>query len=439
MASLYIQTYGCQMNVYDSQRLVDAMADSHQMEQVDTPSQADLLIVNTCSIREKAQEKTFSELGRWRSFKEKNPAVVIAVVGCVASQEGQAIIQRAPYVDIVLGPQTLHQLPKLYDKVKTHKKPCVDISFPEIEKFDALPSRKLDGPCGLISIMEGCSKYCSYCIVPYTRGEEVSRPFDDILVEANQLVDQGIKEVTLLGQNVNDYRGMTPEGFAADLALLIHYLAAFDGIERIRFTTSHPTAFSQSLIDCYAEEPKLAAHLHLPVQSGSNRILSLMKRDYTVELFKEKIDAVRNKRPDISISSDFIVGFPGETESDFLETLTLIKTINFDRSFSFIYSPRPGTPAAELQDQVTLTEKKLRLNRLQQLLSDQSQKIARKMVGTKQPVLITNVRKNRPNELTGKTENNRIVHAFGHQRHIGHMRWMMIKAARPHFLDAELC
>jgi tRNA-2-methylthio-N6-dimethylallyladenosine synthase len=439
MASLYIQTYGCQMNVYDSQRLVDAMADSHQMEQVDTPSQADLLIVNTCSIREKAQEKTFSELGRWRSFKENNPAVVIAVVGCVASQEGQAIIKRAPYVDIVLGPQTLHQLPKLYDKVKTHKKPCVDISFPEIEKFDALPSRKVDGPCALISIMEGCSKYCSYCIVPYTRGEEVSRPFDDILVEADQLVNQGIKEVTLLGQNVNDYRGMTPEGFEADLALLIHYLAAFDGIERIRFTTSHPTAFSQSLIDCYAEEPKLAAHLHLPVQSGSNRILSLMKRDYTVELFKEKIDAVRNKRPDISISSDFIVGFPGETESDFLETLTLIKTINFDRSFSFIYSPRPGTPAAELQDQVTLTEKKLRLNRLQQLLSDQSHKIARKMVGTKQPVLITNVRKNRPNELTGKTENNRIVHAFGHQRHIGHMRWMMIKAARPHFLDAELC
>ena len=439
MPSLYIQTYGCQMNVYDSQRLADAMEHSHQMTQVSSPEDADLLVVNTCSIREKAQEKTFSEVGRWRRLKQKKPSTIIAVVGCVASQEGEAIIRRAPYVDIVLGPQTLHQLPRLYDQVKSTQKPCVDVSFPEIEKFDALPDRASDGPCALISVMEGCSKYCSYCIVPYTRGEEISRPFDDILVEASQLVDQGIKEITLLGQNVNDYRGLTPEGHEADLALLIHYLAAFDGLERIRFTTSHPTAFSDTLIDCYAEEPKLAAHLHLPVQSGSNKILSLMKRDYTVELFQEKIEKLKSKRPDISISSDFIVGFPGETEQDFQDTLSLVKSIYFDRSFSFIYSPRPGTPAANLFDPETLDSKKDKLKRLQDLLNHQSQTISRQMVGSVQQVLITQINENRPKEVIGRTENNRIINAIGDTSHIGQLHPMRIKTARPHSLEAEFC
>lgn len=429
MASLFIQTYGCQMNVYDSERLSDAMQATHGMQRVQEPDQADLLVVNTCSIREKAQEKTFSELGRWRKFKAANPNAMIAVVGCVASQEGEEIIKRAPYVDIVLGPQTLHKLPEIYANLKEKKASVVDVSFPEIEKFDALPARQADGPCAYVSIMEGCSKYCSYCIVPYTRGEEISRPFDDILVEVSQLVDQGIREITLLGQNVNDYQGKMHEGHTADLALLIHYIASFDGIERIRFTTSHPTAFSDNLVACYAEEPKLAAHLHLPVQSGSNRILTAMKRDYTVERFIERIDAVRQKRPEITISSDFIVAFPTETNAEFEETLDLVKQIEFDKSFSFIYSARPGTPAADIADDISLEEKKERLNRLQSLLNHQTQQISRRMLNTRQRVLVTGRSKQTPSDMSGRTENNRVVNFHAAPNCIGKMVWVEISEA----------
>ncbi|MCX7124172.1 MAG: tRNA (N6-isopentenyl adenosine(37)-C2)-methylthiotransferase MiaB, partial [Gammaproteobacteria bacterium] len=345
---LYIKTHGCQMNEYDSNKMRDVLHASHGLTLTDDPYDADVILFNTCSVREKAEEKVFSDLGRAREIKLKKPNLIIGVGGCVASQEGSAIIKRAPYVDMVFGPQTLHRLPELMDAAIKTKKPSVDISFPEIEKFDFLPEAKVDGPTAMVSIMEGCSKYCSFCVVPYTRGTEISRPFDSVIAEIAQLTAQGVKEITLLGQNVNDYRGLMHDGNIADLALLVHYVAAIDGMERIRFTTSHPSAFSQNLIDAYAEEPKLANHLHLPVQSGSDRILAAMKRNYTALEYKSKIRALRKVRPDICISSDFIIGFPGETDDDFKATMNLVEEVGFDFSFSFIYSRRPGTPAASL-------------------------------------------------------------------------------------------
>jgi tRNA-2-methylthio-N6-dimethylallyladenosine synthase len=409
LKKLYIKTHGCQMNEYDSQKMVDVLNASHGMVETKNPDEADVILFNTCSIREKAQEKVFSDLGRAREMKERNPNLIIGVGGCVASQEGSAIVKRAPYVDLVFGPQTLHRLPELLNTTLETKKPSVDIRFPEIEKFDHLPEPKADGPTAFVSIMEGCSKYCSFCVVPYTRGTEISRPFDAVITEIAQLADQGVREVNLLGQNVNDYRGLMHDGNIADLALLIHYVAAIDGIKRIRFTTSHPSAFSQNLIDAYAEEPKLANHLHLPVQSGSDRILAAMKRNYTALEYKSKIRALRKVRPDISITSDFIVGFPGETDKDFEATMNLIADIGFDFSFSFIYSPRPGTPAASLPDDVPMDVKKARLDILQQRIDQHTAEISRRMVGTDQMILVTGVSKKNPNEMTGRTENNRVV------------------------------
>ena len=438
MQKIYIQTYGCQMNEYDSERLLDSMKQTHNMESTSVPEEADLLVVNTCSIREKAQEKTFSELGRWRKFKEKNQNSLIAVIGCVASQEGKDIIKRAPFVDIVLGPQTLHKMPEIYEKVRNQSKSIVDVSFPEIEKFDQLPTRDTNSISSSVSIMEGCSKYCSYCIVPYTRGEEISRPFEDIIIEVKQLIDQGVKEITLLGQNVNDYYGKMANGHTADLALLIHYIAAFDEIERIRFTTSHPTAFSQNLIDCYREEPKLAAHLHLPVQSGSNEILKQMKRDYSIELYKEKIAKIRLARPNITISSDFIVGFPGETSAHFEQTLNLVKEIEFDKSYSFIYSQRPGTPAADIIDNIPLEEKKLRLKLLQDLLNHQTQTISRQMLSTTQNVLVLDYSKKSDSQLTGRTENNRVVNFKAPANLIGTMQSINITDVYQNSLQGEI-
>ena len=406
---LYIKTHGCQMNEYDSQKMLDVLHASHGFVKTDHPDEADVILFNTCSVREKAEEKVFSDLGRAREIKNKNPNVIIGVGGCVASQEGDAIIKRAPYVDMVFGPQTLHRLPELMDAAIKTKKPSVDISFPEIEKFDYLPDPKVEGPTALLSIMEGCSKYCSFCVVPYTRGTEISRPFDSVIAEVAQLTEKGVKEITLLGQNVNDYRGLMHDGNIADLALLIHYIAAIEGIERIRFTTSHPSAFSQNLIDAYAEEPKLANHLHLPVQSGSDRILAAMKRNYTALEYKSKIRALKKVRPNISISSDFIVGFPGETDNDFEDTMNLVADVGFDFSFSFIYSRRPGTPAASLPDDVPLETKKQRLAILQQRIDQNTDEISRKMVGTQQIVLVTKASHKNPNEMAGRTENNRMV------------------------------
>jgi tRNA-2-methylthio-N6-dimethylallyladenosine synthase len=416
---LFIETNGCQMNVYDSSRMADLLAKSHQMQVIDDPALADLILLNTCSVREKAEEKVFSLIGKWRLYKEERPHVIIGVGGCVASQEGAAIIKRAPYVDLVFGPQTLHRLPEMLDKVLEERKPQVDISFPEIEKFDNLPQPKANGPTAFVSIMEGCSKYCSFCIVPYTRGEEISRPFDDVLEEVVGLVEQGVKEITFLGQNVNDYRGTMHDGTIVDLALLIDYTAAIDGIERIRFTTSHPLAFSDRLIEAYAQIPKLANHLHLPVQSGSDRILTLMKRGYTALEYKAKIRKLRKVRPDISISSDFIIGFPGETAEDFEATMNLIYDIGFDASYSFIYSRRPGTPAANLPDDVPLEVKKQRLNILQNRINLQAQAISDSMIGTTQNILVTGAAKKSKHEITGRTENNRIVNFKGELSLIG--------------------
>lgn len=416
---VFIQTYGCQMNVHDSDRMLDTLKTHFNMEKTDHVEQADLILLNTCSIREKAQEKVFSELGRWRKLKDKKPDLLIGVGGCVASQEGKHIIDRAPYVDLIFGPQTIHRLPELINKAKATHKPALDISFPEIEKFDKLPTPSTHGPSAFVSIMEGCSKFCSFCIVPYTRGEEISRRFDDVLSEVMHLAEQGVCEVNLLGQNVNDYRGAMHEGGHADLALLIHYIAAIDGIKRIRFTTSHPAVFSQALIDAYAEEPKLANHLHLPVQSGSDRILNAMKRGYTTLEYKDKIRRLRKARPDISLSSDFIVGFPGETEEDFEKTLNLVKDLDFDHSFSFIYSPRPGTPAAELEDNTPLEVKKERLARLQAQLLKQEKVKSNAMLNTTQAVLITGKSKKNEQELTGRTENNRVVNFQGDEKWIG--------------------
>ncbi|HEY1137519.1 MAG TPA: tRNA (N6-isopentenyl adenosine(37)-C2)-methylthiotransferase MiaB [Xanthomonadaceae bacterium] len=406
---LYIQTHGCQMNEYDSAKMAEVLGAEEGMVMTENAEEADVILINTCSIREKAQEKVFSQLGRWRGLKGGERPVVIGVGGCVASQEGEAIIKRAPFVDLVFGPQTLHRLPELLRAKRETGKPQVDISFPEIEKFDRLPEPRAEGPTAFVSIMEGCSKYCSFCVVPYTRGEEVSRPFEDVLVEVAQLAAQGVREVTLLGQNVNAYRGPYGEGEIADLGLLIRTVAEIDGIERIRFTTSHPLEFSDSLIEAYRDVPKLANFLHLPVQSGSDRILSAMKRGYTALEFKQKIRKLRAVRPDISISSDFIVGFPGETDADFEKTMKLIEDVGFDQSFSFIYSRRPGTPAADIEDTVSDAEKHARLSRLQATINDNAKRIALGMVGTTQTVLVEGPSKKDPNELTGRTENMRFV------------------------------
>ncbi len=377
---VFVETHGCQMNVYDSDKMFDVLRQAYQTEKTTKAEDADIIVINTCSVREKAEEKVFSELGRYREIKEKRPHILICVAGCVASQEGDLIIRRAPYIDVVVGPQTLHRLADLIEQRKKSLKPVIDISFPEIEKFDHLPEPKADGPTAYVSIMEGCSKYCTFCIVPFTRGEEISRPLDDVIAEVYSLTEQGVKEITLLGQNVNDYQGLMHNGDIADLALLIHYIAAIDAVERIRFMTSHPWAFNDNLIRAYAEEPKLANHLHLPVQSGSNRILGMMKRNYTVEQYIEKITRLKQVRPDITVSSDFIIGFPTETEEDFMATMDLIHTIGFDNSFSFIYSPRPGTPAAKLHDNVTMEVKKQRLSILQNRIMLQTQAISQAMV-----------------------------------------------------------
>jgi len=406
---LFIKTHGCQMNEYDSARMADVLRESHGLSLTDCESDADVILINTCSIREKAQDKVFSQLGRWKELKQANPDLVIGVGGCVASQEGEAIVKRAPYVDVVFGPQTLHRLPQLIDSRRATQRPQVDISFPEIEKFDHLPEPRKDGVTAFVSIMEGCSKYCSYCVVPYTRGEEISRPFDDVIAEVAALADQGVREVNLLGQNVNAYRGVMDGGSVGDLAVLIHAVAELPGIGRIRFTTSHPLEFSDSLIEAYANVPKLANYLHLPVQSGSDRILGAMKRGYTALEFKQKIRKLRRVRPDICVSSDFIVGFPGETEADFDQTMQLIDDIGFDQSFSFIFSRRPGTPAASLPDETPETVKQSRLARLQQAINGNARRIAQAMVGTVQTVLVEGPSKRNPNELAGRTENMRYV------------------------------
>lgn len=423
MHKLYIQTHGCQMNEYDSSKMADVLMASHQLEKTTNPDEADVLLLNTCSIREKAQEKVFSDLGRFRELKKKNPHLIIGVGGCVASQEGAAILKRAPYVDMVFGPQTLHRLGEMVTEVKNKRRPVVDISFPEIEKFDKLPEPRAEGVTAFVSIMEGCSKYCSFCVVPYTRGEEISRPFDDVLAEVATLASQGVREVNLLGQNVNDYRGPMHENNTADLALLIEYIATIDNIARIRFTTSHPVAFSANLIQAYANVPQLANHLHLPVQSGSDRILAAMKRGYTALEYKTKIRKLRKVRPDISISSDFIVGFPGETEADFADTMNLIHDIGFDNSFSFIYSPRPGTPAAQLPDDVSMDVKKQRLAILQNRILLNTKRISDAMVGTTQIILVTGPSKKDPNILAGRTENNRVVNFKGDPALIGQPRY----------------
>lgn len=435
---IFVETHGCQMNVYDSDKMFDVLRDAYQAEKTTNYAEADIILLNTCSVREKAQEKVFSELGKFRMMKEERPDIIIGVGGCVASQEGDAIINRAPFVDVVFGPQTLHRLPELVAQRRKTAKPVVDVSFPEIEKFDRLPEPKADGPTAFVSIMEGCSKYCTYCIVPYTRGEEISRPLDDVLAEIYSLAEQGVKEVTLLGQNVNDYRGPMHNGDIADLALLIRYTAAIDGIERIRFTTSHPWAFDDNLIRAYAEEPKLANHLHLPVQSGSNRILGMMKRNYTAEQYLEKIEQLKQVRPGIAISSDFIVGFPTETAEDFQATMDLVHAVQFDNSFSFIYSPRPGTPAAKLHDNVSMEEKKQRLSILQNRIIQNTQAISRGMVGTVQQVLITGLAKKGNHQIAGRTENNRVVNFDGSPDLVGRIVPVVITEALPNSLRGHL-
>ncbi len=410
---LFIKTFGCQMNEYDSDKMADVLREAEGVIKTDTPEDADIILFNTCSVREKAQEKVFSDLGRVRELKQKNPGLIIGVGGCVASQEGEAIVKRAPYVDVVFGPQTLHRLPEMLHARRTKGRAQVDISFPEIEKFDHLPPARVDGVSAFVSIMEGCSKYCSYCVVPYTRGEEVSRRFDDVLAEVAQLVSQGVKEVTLLGQNVNAYRGLMADGETADFALLIEYIAEFEGIERIRYVTSHPKEFTQRLIDVYARVPKLVNHLYLPAQHGSDRILAAMKRGYTVLEYKSIIRRLREVRPDITISSDFIVGFPGETEADFEALMKLVDDIGYDNSFSFIFSPRPGTPAANLPDDTPQDVKMARLQRLQKVIADNTRRYSDAMVGSLQRVLVEGPSKRDPNELQGRTENNRVVNFDG--------------------------
>jgi tRNA-2-methylthio-N6-dimethylallyladenosine synthase len=435
---LFIATQGCQMNEYDSARMLDTLQAAHNMTKTTEPAEADLILLNTCSIREKAQEKVFSQLGRWRQFKKTNPNLVIGVGGCVASQEGSAILERAPFVDIVFGPQTLHRLPEMYTDVLKDRNSIVDISFPEIEKFDHLPAPKAEGPSAFVSIMEGCSKYCSFCVVPYTRGEEVSRPFDDVITEVVELAEQGVREVNLLGQNVNAYRGVMHDGHIADLALLIEYVAAIDGIDRIRFTTSHPVEFSDSLIEVYGRVPELVSHLHLPVQSGSDRILALMKRGHTRLEYKNKIKRLRAIRPNLSMSSDFIIGFPGETDKDFEDTMNLISDIGFDHSFSFIYSQRPGTPASNLPDDTPMQTKKERLAILQNRIIQKAAEISISMIGSIQTILVEGHSKKNPDELRGRTENNRVVNFKGTKDMIGEFIDIEITEALPNSLRGSL-
>jgi len=436
---LFIQTHGCQMNEYDSSRMADLLGEHQALEITEKAEEADVILLNTCSIREKAQEKVFSELGAWRTLKQQNPNLVIGVGGCVASQEGAAIRERAPYVDVVFGPQTLHRLPEMIDAARTTRKPQVDVSFPEIEKFDRLPEPRVDGPTAFVSVMEGCSKYCTFCVVPYTRGEEVSRPFDDVLAEVIHLAENGVKEVTLLGQNVNGYRGPTHDGRIADFAELIRVVAEVEGIERIRYTTSHPLEFSDSLIAAHAEVPQLVKFVHLPVQAGSDRILAAMKRNHTALEFKSRIRKLKAAVPDICISSDFIIGFPGETEKDFEQTLKLVEDVGFDFSFSFIYSSRPGTPAADLVDDTPDEVKKQRLLILNSRLNQQGFEISRRMVGTIQRILVTDYAKRDPGQLQGRTENNRVVNfRCDNPRLIGQFVDVEIYEALPNSLRATL-
>ncbi len=435
---LFIKTHGCQMNEYDSNRMADALRESHGLEVTDSPDDADVILLNTCSIREKAQEKVFSELGRLRPLKEKNPDLVIGVGGCVASQEGAAIQKRAPYVDMVFGPQTLHRLPSMVDAAKKSEK-VVDISFPEIEKFDNLPEPKVEGASAFVSVMEGCSKYCTFCVVPYTRGEEVSRPFDDVVAECAGLAAQGVREINLLGQNVNAYRGATHDDATASLADLITVIAAIDGLDRIRFTTSHPVEFTDDLIDAFANVPELVSHLHLPVQSGSDRILAMMKRGHTAIEYKSKIRALRKARPNISLSSDFIIGFPGESDQDFNDTMKLIEQIGFDHSFSFIYSRRPGTPASDMPDDVPAEVKKKRLQILQGRIAGMAMDISHQMIGQVENVLVTGVSKKDPGQLQARTENNRVVNFRSDQTDlIGHFTDVLIEEALPNSLRGSL-
>ena len=437
-ARYFIKTFGCQMNEYDSARMADVLRTGAQMTPTDDPQQADLLVMNTCSVREKAQEKVFSLLGEWRRVKEQRPGVIIAVGGCVASQEGEGITDRAPFVDLVFGPQTLHRLAEMIGERRRTGRAVIDVSFPEIEKFDSLPAPRADGARASVSVMEGCSKYCSFCIVPYTRGEEVSRSFDSVLEEVRQLAAQGVVEVTLLGQNVNAYRGAMADGARVDLATVIHHIARLPGIERIRFTTSHPLEFNDSLIEAFGSIPKLANHLHLAVQSGSGRVLALMKRGYTALEFKDKVRRLRAVRPDISISSDFIVGFPGETERDFCATLALVREVGFDQSFSFIYSRRPGTPAASLPDEVEPAVKHERLARLQGQLESQARAISESMVDTRQRVLVERRARKDARELAGRTANNRWVNFAGPAPLIGRFVDVTITAALAHSLRGRL-
>lgn len=436
---LYIKTFGCQMNEYDSDKMADILNAEQGLELTENPEEADVILLNTCSIREKAQEKVFSDLGRMNQLKKKNPNLVIGVGGCVASQEGATIIQRAPYVDVVFGPQTLHRLPQLLEQKKATGRPQVDVSFPEIEKFDALPPARVDGPTAFVSIMEGCSKYCSYCVVPYTRGEEISRPFEDVLMEVADLADQGVKEVNLLGQNVNAYRGvMKDTGEIADFAMLLEYVHEIPGIERIRYTTSHPKEMTKRLIDAHATLPKLVPFLHLPVQAGSDRVLAAMKRGYTALEFKSIARKLYAARPGLTLSSDFIVGFPGETDEDFEATMKLIEDLNIDHSFSFIYSRRPGTPAADLHDDTPYDVKLKRLQRLQAQINKQAKAISEKMLGTVQKVLVEGKSRRDSQELMGRTENNRIVNFEGGDRLIGQIIDVRITAVYTNSLRGEV-
>lgn len=437
---LFIKTHGCQMNEYDSSRMRDLLSDSHQYVQTDNESEADVILLNTCSIREKAQEKVFHQLGRWKKLKKKNPELIIGVGGCVASQEGANIAKRAPFVDVIFGPQTLHRLPEMIDASKQSNAPTiVDISFPEIEKFDRLPDPKIEGPSAFISIMEGCSKYCTFCVVPYTRGEEVSRPLNDVLTEIAYLAKNGVREVNLLGQNVNAYRGLNDTDEVVEFAELLHYVARIPGIDRIRYTTSHPVEFSDALIQAYADIPALVSHLHLPIQSGSDRILALMKRGHTVLEYKSKIRRLRQIRPNLSLSSDFIIGFPGETEADFASTMNLIQALEYDLSYSFIYSQRPGTPAAELADDTPADIKKQRLDILQERINQQAMAISRRMVGETHRILVTGVSRKDPGQLQGRTENNRVVNfSCTNEALIGQFADVLVHEALPNSLRGEL-
>ncbi|WP_349431630.1 tRNA (N6-isopentenyl adenosine(37)-C2)-methylthiotransferase MiaB [Methylomarinum sp. Ch1-1] len=435
---LYIQTNGCQMNEYDSDKMRDVLQTSHGLEMTENPEEADVLLLNTCSIREKAQEKVFSAVGRWKKIKDKRPDIIIGVGGCVASQEGEAIQKRAPYVDIVFGPQTLHRLPELLNEARNDHKKVVDISFPEIEKFDALPEPRAEGPKAFVSVMEGCSKYCTYCVVPYTRGEEISRPLEDVIAEITRLAEQGVREINLLGQNVNAYRGEMADGEIASFALLLHYVAAVDGIDRIRFTTSHPLEFTDDIIEAFAEIPELVNHLHLPVQSGNDRILAEMKRGHSRADYLEIINKIKAARPGISLSSDFIIGFPGESDEEFEDTMKLIEEVGFDFSYSFIFSPRPGTPAADYPDPIGVDVKKQRLARLQARLDEMTQAISRSMVDTVQTVLVEGVSKKNPLHMTGRTENNRVVNFAAHPRLVGQFVDVLITEALPNSLRGRL-